>query len=167
MRPNRPTIAGVMAVVALAAVDCLGVRIAEFFAGCWLVGVAMQAGLFAMSRSRGRGRRFWAGFEATGLVLLLAYAAGSQADRRVVYGWAYRVTESIYRSMLCLPPDAFQWCFEHGLVVDPRKPLKVYEVVALFEVAYGLPMLLLACVGGTLAANRWGRHAQRPLATPS
>ena len=75
--------------------------------------------------SRGWGRRFWGGFEATGLGLLLAYTAGSHAGRRVVNGWAYRVTENIYGRALGLPADAFQSCFEHGLVIDPRKPLKV------------------------------------------
>ena len=53
--------------------------------------------------------------------------------------------------MLGLPTDAFHWCLKHGLVIDPRKQLKVYEVVAVFEVAYGLPMLILAIVGGALA----------------
>ena len=93
MRPHRSTIAGMMAVVALAALDCLAVRIADFVAGCWLVVAAMQVGLFAMIRSRGWGRRFWAGFEATGLGLLLAYIAGSHAGPRVVNAWAYRVSE--------------------------------------------------------------------------
>jgi hypothetical protein len=167
MRPHRITIAGVMAVVALAALDCFGVRFAEYLAGCWLVGAAMQVGLFAMLRSGGRSRRFWAGFEATGLGLLLVYTACSHAVRREIYGWAYRVTESIYGSLLGLPADAFQWCFEHGLLIDPRKPLKVYEMVAVFEIAYGLPMLLLACVGGVSAARLGARRARRPLATPS
>ena len=167
IRPHRSTIAGMMAVVALAALDCLAVRIADFLAGCWLVVAAMQVGLFAMFRSRGWGRRFWAGFEATGLGLLLAYTAGSHASPRVVNGWAYRVTEGIYGSMLGLPADAFQWCWEHGLVIDPRKPLKVYEAVAVFEVAYGLPMLLLAGVGGALAARLVSRRARRPLGTRS
>jgi hypothetical protein len=167
MRPHRSTIAGMMAVVALAALDCLAVRIADFLAGCWLVVAAMQVGLFAMFRSLGWGRRFWAGFEATGLALLLAYTAGSRHSPRVVNGWAYRVTEGIYGSMLGLPADAFQWCVKHGLVIDPRKPMKVYEVVAVFEVAYGLPMLVLAGVGGALAARFVSRRSRRPLGTRS
>jgi hypothetical protein len=167
MRPHRSTIAGMMVVVALAALDCLGARVADFLAGCWLVGVTMQVGLFAVFRSRGWYRRFWAGFEATGIALLLAYAAGSHTSRRVVNGWAHRVTEGIYGAFLRLPADAFQWCFDHGLVIDPRKPLKVYEVVAVFEVAYGLPILLLAGVGGALAAWLWSPRAPRALATAS
>ena len=59
--------------------------------------------------------------------------------------------------MLGLPADAFRWCTEHGLVIDPQKPLKAYEMVAVFEVACGLPMLLLACVGGALAERTSGR----------
>ena len=125
----------------------------------------MQAGLFAIRRSVGRIRRFWAGFEATGLGLLLAYIACSYAGLRVFDRWAYKVSESVYGSLRGLPPDAFRWCFEHGLVIDPRKPLKVYEVVAVFEVAYGLPMLILAIVGGFLAAKLGSQRALRPLAT--
>jgi hypothetical protein len=166
MRPHRSTIAGVMAVVAFAALDCLGVRNAGFLAGCWLVGGAMQVGLFAMRRSVGRLRRFWVGFEATGLGLLLAYIACSHARLRVFGLWAYKVSESVYGSLRGLPPDILQWCFEHGLVIDPQKPLKVYEVVAVFEVAYGLPMLILAIVGGFLAAKLGWPRAPRPLATP-
>ncbi len=165
MRPHRSTIAGVMAVVAFAAFDCLAVRNADFLAGCWLVGGAMQAGLFVMSRSVGGSRRFWAGFEATGLGLLLAYIVCSRAGLRVLDRWAYKVSESVYGSLRGLPPDAFRWCFEHGLVIDPRKPLKVYEVVAVFEVAYGLPMLILAIAGGFLAAKLGSRRALRSLAT--
>ena len=172
MRPHRSTIAGMMVVVALAALDCLGARVADFLAGCWLVGVTMQVGLFAMFRSRGRSRRFWAGFEATGLGLLLAYLAGSSCQllKQVVNGWAYRVTRGRLRRCPCcvFRPDAFQWCLEHGLVIDPRKPLKVNEVVAVFEVAYGLPMLLLAGVGGRLGGDGLGRgvpsgHVLHPL----
>lgn len=153
MRPHRSTIAEVMALVVFAALECLGVRLAEYLAGYWLVGAALQVGLFAMLRSRGRSRRFWAGFEATGLGLLLAYTACFCVARRMTYGWAYRVTEGIYGAMLGLPADAFRWCIEHGLVIDPQKPLKVYEMVAVFEVACGIPMLLLACVGGALTAK--------------
>jgi hypothetical protein len=165
MRRYRSTIAEVMAVVAFAALDCLGVRFADFLAGCWLVGGAMQLGLFAMRRSVGWFRGFWAGFEATGLALLLAYIACSHAGLRVFDRWAYKVSESVYGSLRNLPPDALQWCLEHGLVIDPRKPLKVYEVVAVFEVAYGLPMLILAIVGGFLAAKLGSRRALRSVAT--
>jgi hypothetical protein len=155
-----------MFAVALAAVDCLGLRVADLVAGYWLIGVAMEVGLLAMPRYHGRGRRFWVGFEATGLGLLLAYVAGTQVGHRAVNGWAYRVTESLYGSMLRLPPNTFVWCLEHGLVVDPRKPLKVYEMIALFEVAYGFPMLLLAGVGGALAAWLGSRRAPRAFARP-
>ena len=156
-----------MAVVALAAVDCLAIRTADFVAGCWLVGASVQVGLFAMLRSRGWGRRFWAGFEAAGLGLLLAYTAGSHASARVVNGWAHRVSQGLYDFMLGLPDGAFQWCLQHGLVVDPRKPLKVYEVVILFEIAYGLPMLLLAGIAGAVTAWLWSRRAVHRIDPPS
>jgi hypothetical protein len=165
LRPHRSTIAGVMAAVAFAAFDFLGVRNADFLAGCWLVGGSMQAGLFAVRRSVGGIHRFWVGFEVTGLGLLLAYIACSHVGLPVFDRWAYKVSESVYGSLRGLPPDAFQWCFEHGLVIDPQKPLKVYEVVAVFEIAYGLPMLILAIVGGFLAAKLGSQRALRPLAT--
>jgi hypothetical protein len=111
-----------MAVVALAARDCLGVRVAELIAGCWLVGAIMQFALVSMFRCLGCGRRFWAGFEATGLGFLRADTARSDASRLVVNGWAYRAAEDIYGSMLDLPAGALHWCFEHDLVIDPRKP---------------------------------------------
>ena len=165
MRPYRSTIAGMMAVVALASSTALRLASADFLA--WVLARRGRHAGRALPcyGSRGWGRRFWAGFEASGLGLLLG-------DRwlpcrpQVVNGWAYRVTEGIYGSMLGLPADAFQWCLEHGLVIDPRKPLKVYEVVVVFEVAYGLPMPVLAGVGGALASSLGTRRARRPPGTP-
>jgi hypothetical protein len=76
-------------------------------------------------------------------------------------------SEPCHRTALGLPVDAFQWCFAHGLVIDPRKPLKIYEVVVVFEVAYGLPMLLLAGLGGALAMWLRSRPDRRSLPEPS
>lgn len=159
MRPHRSTIAGMMTVVVFVALDCFAVRTPELYNGYWLIGCTMQIGYFMMLRSRCRTRRFWAGFEMTGLGTLLAYAAWCRADYRAFNLWPYALLERTYGALGNLPPDAFQWCFEHGLVIDPRKPLRVYEMLIAFEVAYGLPMLLLAGGGGLLAANFGWRRA--------
>ncbi|WP_406695037.1 hypothetical protein V5E97_28755 [Singulisphaera sp. Ch08] len=165
MQPHRSTIAGMMAVVVFVALDCFALRTPEFYIGFWLIGGVMQVGLFALLRSRGRSRRFWFGFELTGLGALLAYAAWCRADYRAFNLWPYAILERIYSALQDLPPDTYQWCSEHGFLIDPRKPLRVYEVVVAFEVAYGLPMLLLAVGGGLLAANFGSRRAQ--LVAPS
>ena len=57
----------------------------------------------------------------------------------------------ISRPLLCNGFSSMAFVIEH------RKPLKVYEVVAVFDVAYGLPMLLLASVAGVLAAKLGSR----------
>lgn len=162
MRPQRSTIAGMMAVVVFVALDCFALRTPEFYIGVCLIGVVMQVGLFAVLRSRGRRRRFWIGFEMTGLGALLAYVAWCRADYRAFNLWPYAILERIYGALQHLPPDALRWCSEHGFLIHPQNQLRVYELVVAFEVAYGVPMLLLAISGGVLAANLGSRSALLP-----
>ena len=82
MRLHGSTTAVMMAVVVLAALDCLGVRLAEQLAGYWLLGAAMQVGLFAMPRSRGR-------------VTALGRFRGNRD----------RVAARLHCLLLCCPPD--------------------------------------------------------------
>jgi len=153
-----------MAVIAFAAIDCFAVRIAGSLAGCWMVGCAMQVGIIAMLPGGARSRRFWIGFEATGLGVLPVYIALSHAEFPLLNLWPYKILVSFYGFLRSLPPDSFQWCFEHGLIIDPHRPLKVYQIVFVFEVAYGLPMLLLAIAGGFLVSKLGSRRASHPVA---
>ncbi len=102
--PQRSTIAGMMAVVVFVALDAASrLRTPEFYIGVWLIGVVMQVGFFAVLRSRGRSRRFWIGFEITGLGSLLAYAAWCRADYRAFNLWPYAILERIYAAFQHLP----------------------------------------------------------------
>ena len=132
---RRPTtIAQMMALVAFAAVDCMAIPVADHFGGAWVVGVALQVGLLFLLRSRGRERRFWVGFEAVGLSMVIAFFACKSLARRTIFRWPV-------------------WLFDNPYsFIDVNDELMVYEMVIIFEVAYGLPMLLLALSGGMLAA---------------
>jgi hypothetical protein len=83
VRALRVTTAGMMLGVAVVAVDFF--LIVDVFYGVLLIGLALNLGLVRMARSHGRKRRFWAGFEATGLAMLLAFIACFEAFGEVVY----------------------------------------------------------------------------------
>jgi hypothetical protein len=161
----RVTIVGIMAAVVFAAIDCAAVRVAEVFAGAFLIGIGVQVGLFLWMRGRGRDRRFWAGFVATGLVAMLAYIICSRSGLRMINRWPlYLFNDVIYASLPHLPAVVSGWFLDHAYI-NLNSPLRVIDVVAVFEVSYGLPMLLLASVGGLLTAGIGSRHLPGPSAT--
>ena len=71
--------------------------------------VALQVGLFRMLRHRGCGRRFWVGFEVTGLALLLIYLTCHQAlfFTQMIVPWTYRFFDVIDGMMAHLPYGVF------------------------------------------------------------
>lgn len=74
MRRPRLTIARWMGLTAILAVNAALVRafVAHgMFCGGILIFIALQCGLWCLLRSRGRLRRFWLGFEASGMAAVL------------------------------------------------------------------------------------------------
>jgi hypothetical protein len=162
MRLPQITTAGMMAVVVLAAVDCSLIRFWDAFAGGLLMGLALQVGLLGLPLSRGRGRRFWVGFEATGLAALLIYVPCHRVFfTQVIVPWTYHLFGAINRAMTHLSYGALVWYRRH-LFINPGGALRTIDVIALQEVSFGLPMLLLASVGGLLAVLLAKRRAPSP-----
>lgn len=158
MRLHKFTTSGMMAVVVLAAVDCYLIRFWDALAGALLMGLALQFGLFLLLRSRARGRRFWVGFEGTGLAALLIYLPCHRFFfTQIIVPWTFQVSGSIDRAMRYLPYHVFGWYRRH-LFINPNNALRIIDLIALQEVSFGLPVLLLASVGGLLAV----RFARRP-----
>lgn len=138
-------------VVAVVALDCAVVPVAESLAGGLLVGLALQVGLFRLVSSRGRARRFWGGFEATGLVMLILYMVGQLVRWPVMVRWPRAVLHGLNGAASHLPPAALQWYLEH-LFINPNTPLRVIDVIVVFEGSYGVPMLAIAAACGLVAA---------------
>jgi hypothetical protein len=92
MRRPRLTIARWMGLTAIFAVNAALVRafvVREMFHGGILIFVALQVGLWYLPRSRGRLRRFWLGFEASGIATVLfllscEFFPGSPLNRPVM-----------------------------------------------------------------------------------
>ncbi|MHC5538416.1 hypothetical protein ACYOEI_09325 [Singulisphaera rosea] len=151
MRLPQFTTSGMMAVVVLAAVDCFLIQFWDALAGAFLMGLALQVGLFVLIRSRARGHHFCVGFEATGLAALLIYVPGHRAYfNQVIVPWTFDLSGAVDRALRYLPYHVFGWYRRH-LVVDPNNALRIIDIIALQEVSFGLPMLLLASIGGLLA----------------
>src|SRR4051794_9630649 len=102
-----------MAAIVFVAIDCSVLRFPAHFAGCLLIGLAMQVGLFQLLRRRGRIRRFWAGFEATGLAALIAYIACLRADYLMIIRWVFYLFGAINGALSYLAPDAYLWMHRH------------------------------------------------------
>jgi hypothetical protein len=123
-----------MTLVAFAAVDCMAMPVADRFGGAWVAGAALQVGLLLLLRSRGREHRFWMGFEVAGLSIVTTFFACMTLFHPLVFRWPVWLVKNTFNT------------------IDFKKPLMVYEVVMILEIAYGVPMLLLALAGGLLAA---------------
>jgi hypothetical protein len=156
MRVPRVTIAGMMAAVAVVAFDCFLLVMTDG-AGVLLTGLALNVGLVLGWRGRGTRRRFWAGFVATALAVLLGYAIcfSFEVAALTTYQWPLFVFNQLI--MAHLPPTAEDWVM--GLLADPMR--QFIFILILFEVSCGLPMLLLAAIGGALAAWIGSRRAPR------
>ena len=74
MKPRRLTTARWMGLIAILAVNAALVRafvVQEMFIGGILMFIVLQLGLLCLLRSRGRQRRFWLGFEVSGMAAIL------------------------------------------------------------------------------------------------
>jgi hypothetical protein len=152
MRQSRMTTSGMMVAVAFCAADCFLIRFWGLFAGAYLMVIALQVGLFRMLRNRGCGRRFWVGFEATGLAVLLIYLACHQAFfTQMIVPWTYRFFDVIDGTMAHLPYGVFAF-YRKYLFINMRGGMSIFAIIAVQEVSFGIPMLMLASAVGTLAA---------------
>ena len=93
MKLPRISIAGMMAAVAVVALDCF-VLVMTDGAGVLLVGLILTVGFVCWWRGRGKGRRFWLGFEVAGLLALLTYISFVQTSDELIGQWPMYLLES-------------------------------------------------------------------------
>jgi hypothetical protein len=135
--------------VAITGFDCFILRDVDG-CGILLIGLALNFGYICMRRARDGRRRFWIGFEVTGLAVLLTYLACFEAGV-VMSGFFPQMAASFLEiARVFLQPDAVI-SLEDFVYFENSNPLVAQLVV--FEVAFGLPMLLLAACGGWLATK--------------
>jgi hypothetical protein len=134
VRP-RISIAGMMIAVAVIAFDSFLLIMTEGV-GILLVGLTLTIGIVCWWRGRGKGKRFWLGFEAAGLAAVLAYIGCVEASGGLILRWPVRL------------PYVIELCDS----LSASGPLNGDLVLLiLFEVFFGIPMLLIASIGGLLA----------------
>jgi hypothetical protein len=125
-----------MAAVAVVALDCF-VLVMTDGAGVLLVGLTLTVGFVYWWCGRGKVRRFWLGFEVAGLAAVLAYIGFIQTADELILQW----------------PEYL--CNHAPYVIDPWNSLAANNSqiapLVLFEISYGLPILLIASLGGLLA----------------
>lgn len=142
MKRFRFTIARWMVVTAVLATNAGLVRafvVQEMFSGGILNFIALQVGLWCLLRSRGRVRRFWLGFEVSGVASVLALFAcevspGSALSRLLM--WYTNVAFNFVFTHLPTPID--------DAVMDHQDWFLV--------LIYFLPELVAAMLGGLLSA---------------
>lgn len=133
MKLPRISIAGMMTVVAVVALDCFVLAMTDG-GGVLLAGLTLNIGFVCWWRSKGR--RFWLGFEVAGLAAVLAYIGFTQNGDELIVQWpAYLLNHVPYGNDL--------WT---SLAASKSQ----MAALVLFEVSYGLPMLLIASLGGLL-----------------
>ena len=134
MKCPRITIAGLMAAVAVIAFDCFLLMMTDG-AGILLVGLALTVGFVCWWRGRGKGKRFWLGFEVAGLAVVVAFIGTIQGSGGLILQW---------------PAYLIEWGLVHLPYATALMDTLIGEII-LFEVSFGIPMLLIASVGGLLA----------------
>lgn len=147
----RCTTRGMMAAVAVLALDCFLLRVTSGGQGVLLIGTCVNIGLFRLWRACTTNPRFWFGFAMTGGAVTLAY---------VGCFW----TDALYGRL----PDALEeWPFNCMMVIHSYSCPKISQEIEclvnsafsahstdwcsstiILEATCGLPMLLLAAVGG-------------------
>jgi hypothetical protein len=124
-----------MAVVAVVALDCFVLAMTDG-GGVLLVGLTLTVGFVCWWCGRGKDRRFWLGFEVAGLAAVLAYIGFMQTSNELILQWpSYLLNHAPYVNDL--------WT---SLAANKSQ----IAGLVLFEVSYGLPMLLIASLGGLL-----------------
>jgi hypothetical protein len=142
------TVRGMMVAVAVIALDFFVLIMTDGGAGVLLIGPLLNVGFVRWWRTQGRRRRFWGGFVAAGLGAVLAYIGCVQALGPADL-WPWFIINS---TLPYLPLRAAEW-FED--IYDA--PNNLIFMITMFEVAFGLPMLLFAFIGGRLSAFTWPR----------
>lgn len=154
MDRSRFAIASRMTAVGIAAVDCgILVQLATSFAGGYLLALALQIGLFVMLRGTGRMRRFWIGFESIGLACLIAYVVCCSFFNGLILQWPSVLYQSYRSGLSNWSPEVVEWLLTHIYIVDPRGNLTVLQKLLVLEIPFGLPMLVLAAIGGGISAS--------------
>ena len=92
MKLPRVSIAGMMAAVAVVALDCFAL-ITTGGVGVLLIGLILSVGFACWWRGHGRGRRFWLGFEVAGLVTVLVYVFFARSNDELIAEWPMYVLD--------------------------------------------------------------------------
>ncbi len=162
----RLSLATLMVVVAVVAIDIAGVRAFHasrsivpspawegLLLGVPLFGLGLQFGLFRLVRSRGRGRSFWAGFIVSGLVATFIFIG----------------TFALFPDSMAMFPFywvAYYYELAGGLLYELLSPhvLAQYPLIWWFGASIMLffPQLLIALAGGLLT-----RLMVQPLGKPT
>jgi len=142
MRRRHFTIAQWMGLTAVLAVNGALVRafvVEEMFYGGILIFIALQAGLWCLLHSRGRARRFWLGFEVSGVAAILAMIAcevfPDSALNRLLMSYTDIAANLAFSR---LPTPLADYLDEHQ--------------DQLLAVVYFAPELVAALLGGMIAA---------------
>ena len=108
----------------------------ELFDFGFLIFFALQLGLWRYLRTRGKGRRFWLGFEVSGLAATLAgFCSSSEPALDHLFTWYTDAASDL--SSLYLPSLVDDWLMQHW--------------DWFLAVIYFLPELIAAALGGLLA----------------
>jgi hypothetical protein len=145
------TVRGMMVAVAVVAFDFFVLMMTDG-AGVMLIGLLLNVGFVRWWRTQGRRHPSWGGFVAAGLAAVLAYIGCIQMFESGFLQWPLFIINS---TLPYLPLGAEQWVIDH---LTTSSQLIAFMM---FEVSFGLPMLLFALVGGLLSASTWPRRIPR------
>ncbi len=151
MKPPHRRLAWLLMMAGFAAIYCSLIKAPAYFAGSYLIGLCLLVGFPLMLRSRGAKRRFWTCFEGTGFITLVVFITCRTAFDQIVVRWPIILYEGYRNSLSHLPPGVVDWLLSHIYVFDPRGNLTVLQMITAMEATYGLPMLLIAFIGGLSA----------------
>jgi len=151
MRRPRLTIAQWMRLTAILAMNAALVRafvVQEMFYGGILIFIALQIGLWCLLRSRGRLRRFWSGFEVSGISAVL-----------VLFSCEVFPDSPLSRLVLSYTEIAFELTSTHlpTLLADHFEQ----HLDQFLAVVYFVPELVAALLGGMVAARLPSRGLPR------
>ena len=151
LRSVQFTVRGMMVAMAVIALDCFALVMTDG-AGVLLIGLLLNIGFVRWRRTVARRRRFWGGFVATGLAAVLAYIGCTQMLGAAFILWPMDILMIAPRY---LPTVAGEW-LDNSIGTWSRHQL--IFVITIFEVGFGLPMLLFALIGGLLSAFTWSQR---------
>jgi hypothetical protein len=152
IRPPRLSIAKVMAVVATIAINMATLRTLHAYdedldQGVALTGFALQFGVFQSIRRRGRGRTFWIGFVALGSAAMMSFAwcVTFHGSTMFLLWSEYTRYSNKYLNLL-----THVWDFYNRTRID-------VVCVITQAIAWSVPQLIIASIGGLMARSIFGR----------